>query len=150
MLGILGLAGWIGCAPARVLEPAPRPPGAQSLAEPLPTGPGSFLCPGADLQVFTYKPAGYTDGPLLVVFHGVGRDARAYRDHAIVMAERFHAIVAAPLFDARRFGRDLYQRGGVLRHGQPQPPLIIQRAIDIKHDQPDRIPRDRRGHCRVM
>ena len=116
MLGMLGLAGGIGCVPTRaqvaVQEPA---------AQPLPSGRGSFLFPGAALQVFTYKPAAYKDGPLLVVFHGVGRDAGSYRDHAIPMAERFQAIVVAPLFDAPRFGRERYQRGGLFRDGRLQP-----------------------------
>lgn len=127
MLGMLGLAGWVDCAPTQVQaaalqEPALRPPGVQStMTKPLPLGRGSVLLPGADLQVFTYKPAAYTDGPLLVVFHGVGRNAKGYRDHAIVMAERFKAIVVAPLFDTKRFDRERYQRGGLFRNGQLQP-----------------------------
>jgi len=127
MLGMLGMAGWVDCTPTQVQaaarqEPALQPPGGQATtAKPLPLGPGSFLLPGADLQVFTYKPAAYTDGPLLVVFHGVGRNAKGYRDHAIVMAEQFKAIVVAPLFDAKRFDRERFQRGGLFRNGQLQP-----------------------------
>ena len=94
-------------------------------AEPLPTGPGRVEFPnGAEpVTLFTYKPPTYKDGPLLVVFHGVQRNAEDYRNFAITLAERFHAIVVAPLFDKERFPTERYQRGGLLdKAGKAQPP----------------------------
>jgi len=91
--------------------------------KPLPVGPASFTMPFPEsIKVFTYKPANYSKGPLLVVFHGAGRNAEEYRNHAIYMAEKFKAIVVAPRFDANRFSGDRYQRGGVLINGKPQAP----------------------------
>jgi pimeloyl-ACP methyl ester carboxylesterase len=76
---------------------------------------------GEPLTLFTYKPPTYRDGPLLLVFHGVNRNAEDYRNFAITMGERFGAIVVAPLFDSKRFPSERYQRGGIVRSGQPQP-----------------------------
>jgi poly(3-hydroxybutyrate) depolymerase len=93
-------------------------------AAPLPSGPGriEFSNEGESLAVFTYKPPTYRDGPLLVVCHGVQRNAEDYRNFAINLAERFGVIVVAPLFDKERFPLARYQRGGLLdRDGQPQP-----------------------------
>jgi len=91
--------------------------------KPLPVGPSQFTMPFPDsIRVFTYRPANYNNGPLLVVFHGAGRNAEEYRNHAIYMAEKFKAIVVAPRFDANRFSGDRYQRGGVLINGKAQPP----------------------------
>ena len=91
-------------------------------AKPLPVGSSRFTVSTSDpISAFTYKPACYVDGPLLVVFHGVDRNAKEYRNHAIGMAEKFKAIVVAPQFDTRRFNSERYQRGGVLRNGKPQP-----------------------------
>jgi poly(3-hydroxybutyrate) depolymerase len=121
---------------------------ARTFGAPLPAGPARFTLPGAEpITVFTYKPANYAGGPLLVVFHGVGRNAEAYRDHAIAMADRFRALVAAPLFDAGRFKAERYQRGGVLRKGVPQPreqwtyafvPRLVEqvRAMEGRPDLP--------------
>lgn len=104
------------------------PAGAQDDARPAraaerwPTGPGKIVVDvGVPLEVFTYKPPTYAGGPLLVVFHGVGRNAEDYRNFAITMAERFGALVAAPLFDKERFPQESYQQGGVLHKGVPQP-----------------------------
>lgn len=85
-------------------------------AAPLPKGPGKIEVPNGTepITVFTYKPPTYRNGPLLVVFHGVGRNAEEYRNFAITMAERFGAIVIAPLFDTERFPSVRYQRGGLL------------------------------------
>lgn len=85
-------------------------------AAPLPVGSAVIECPnGAEpITVFTYKPATYRNGPLFVIFHGVGRNAEDYRNFAITMAERFRAIVVAPLFDKDRFPSWRYQRGGLL------------------------------------
>lgn len=94
-------------------------------AEPLPVGPGRVECVGLTepITLFTYKPPTYRDGPLLVVCHGVGRNAEDYRNFAITMAERFGAIVVAPLFDAQRFPSVRYQRGGLVgADGNAQPP----------------------------
>jgi dienelactone hydrolase len=90
--------------------------GALMRAQPLPKGPGKIECPnGAEpIIAFTYKPPTYRDGPLLVVFHGVQRNAEDYRNFAITMAERFGAIVVAPLFDSERFPSQRYQRGGIM------------------------------------
>jgi len=93
-----------------------------STANPIAVGPGSLVIDaGEPIEVFTYRPPTYTDGPLLVVFHGVQRNAEEYRNFAITLAERFGAIVAAPLFDRERFPYEDYQQGGILRDGQLQP-----------------------------
>lgn len=94
-------------------------------AEPLPIGRGQVQFPlqGAPLTLFTYKPADYQDGPLLVVFHGVGRNADDYRDFAITIADRFGVIIVAPYLDPRRFPEEWYQRGGLLEtDGTAKPP----------------------------
>ena len=85
-------------------------------AAPLPAGPGKFECPNGTepITVFTYKPPTYKEGPLLIVCHGVGRNAEDYRNFAITLAERFGVIVVAPLFDKDRFPSPRYQRGGLL------------------------------------
>lgn len=91
-------------------------------AAPLPVGPAKVTVEaGLPIEVFTYKPAGYTSGPLIIVFHGVNRNADEYRDFAIPLADRFGAIVVAPRFDRKRFSADAYQRGGVMVDDQPQP-----------------------------
>ncbi len=94
-------------------------------ADPLPAGPGRVDFPnGAEsITLFTYKPPTYKDGPLLVVFPGVGRNAEEYRNYAITLAERYSLIVVAPLFDKDRFPSARYQRGGLLdKDGKAQPP----------------------------
>jgi len=85
-------------------------------AEPLPVGAAKIEFPnGAEpITLFTYKPPTWRDGPLLVVFHGVQRNAEDYRNFAITLAERFRAIVVTPLFDSERFPSARYQRGGLM------------------------------------
>lgn len=84
-------------------------------AAPLPTGAAKVEMPNGSepLTIYTYKPANYRGGPLVIVFHGVQRNAEDYRNHAIAIAERFGVIVAAPHFDKERFPSVRYQRGGI-------------------------------------
>jgi poly(3-hydroxybutyrate) depolymerase len=85
-------------------------------ATPMPAGAGVQDIPttGGVIKVFTYKPSLYKGGPLVVVFHGVNRNAEDYRNFAIAVAERFKVLVVAPLFDKERFPSDAYIRGGLL------------------------------------
>ncbi len=69
---------------------------------------------GTKFDVFTYRPQGYKDGPLILVFHGMDRNAEDYRDNAIELADRNGALIAAPLFDSDRFPSRQYQRGGLV------------------------------------
>jgi hypothetical protein len=82
-------------------------------------GPGNgeqtAALPRASLELFTYRPADCSPRLLLLVFHGVKRDAGPYRDRARPLADRLCAVVLAPLFDKERFPRDLYQYGGVMQ-----------------------------------
>ena len=92
--------------------------------EPLPKGPAKIECPNGSepITLFTYKPPTYKGGPLFVIFHGVQRNAEDYRNFAITLAERFGAIVVAPLFDKDRFPLQRYQRGGLVgADGKAQP-----------------------------
>ena len=73
------------------------------------------------ITVFTYKPKDYTNGPLIVVFHGLLRNAEDYCHNAAPLAERCHAIIAAPLFGTNQFSNEEYQRGGVISRGVVQP-----------------------------
>jgi poly(3-hydroxybutyrate) depolymerase len=88
----------------------------------IPVGPARLeLGEREPIEVFTYRPPTYRDGPLLLVFHGVNRNAEDYRNFAITLAERYGAIVAAPLFDRARFPVEAYQQGGILRDGVALP-----------------------------
>ena len=71
---------------------------AAAAAEPIPVGRERVEFPfaNAPLTLFTYKPVNYNGGPLLVVFHGVVRNAEQYRDFAISMADRVGVIVVSP------------------------------------------------------
>ncbi len=55
---------------------------------------------GPDLPVWTYVPVGrgITDMPIVIVMHGVGRDADRYRDEWSALAQLEGFIVAAPEF----------------------------------------------------
>ncbi len=90
---------------------------APAAAQPFPTGSAqrTVQAGGEAIEVFTYKPAGYQRGPLLLVLHGVGRNADRYRDHAIPLADALGYMVAAPRFDAGRFPQWRYQWAGVAR-----------------------------------
>ena len=94
-----------------------------AIAQQLPMGSSSIVHEnnGEPLTVFTYKPATYKDGPILVVFHGVRRNAEDYRNFAITMGERFKAIIVTPMFDSVRFSSARYQRGGIMKSDKVQP-----------------------------
>jgi poly(3-hydroxybutyrate) depolymerase len=66
------------------------------------------------IQVYTYKPKGFSNGPIFFVFHGAKRNAEDYRNWTISLAEKHHAMVAAPFFDQERFLAHLYSWGGIL------------------------------------
>jgi poly(3-hydroxybutyrate) depolymerase len=93
---------------------------------------------GNSVEVFTYKPRKYRDGPLLVVCHGKLRTAERYRDSATVLADRAGAIVVAPYFDLERYSVEAYQHGGVFKSGKLQAPddwtvsLVPQLVAEIR------------------
>lgn len=67
---------------------------------------------GTSLTVFTYRPSCEPRG-IILVFHGIARNARHYRDATIPLADAACALVYAPQFDAARFPPSAYQHGGV-------------------------------------
>jgi dienelactone hydrolase len=77
---------------------------------------------GTRTTVYTYRPADCRDPSLLLVFHGVARNARSYRDYARPLADRHCLLLVAPLFDQHDFPGWRYQRGGIVRNGVVQNP----------------------------
>uniref|UniRef100_A0A7C4QIG6 Alpha/beta hydrolase n=1 Tax=Schlesneria paludicola TaxID=360056 RepID=A0A7C4QIG6_9PLAN len=73
------------------------------------------------LTVSTYRPPRYDGGPLIIVCHGVLRNADEYRDHAVSLGDRFGALIVAPKFDEERFPLRKYQHGGIVADGQAVP-----------------------------
>jgi hypothetical protein len=97
---------------------------------------------GVSLEVFTYQPAGCTVSGALLVFHGLERNAEAYRDYAIPLGQRMCVLVVAPLFDKTRFPTWRYQRGGIVGDdGSVQTPEswtvnLVPRLVSwIRHKQ---------------
>lgn len=96
---------------------------------------------GVSIEVFTYRPAGCALSGVLMVFHGLDRNADAYRDYAIPLGQRFCLLVVAPLFDAARFPTWRYQRGGIVHDGSVQPAeswtvnLVPRLASWIRHQE---------------
>ncbi len=69
---------------------------------------------GRRITLYTYKPDGYRrDGRLVLVFHGLARNAEEYRDFARGLADRTGSIIAAREFDEDQFPYEKYTRGGV-------------------------------------
>src|SRR5262249_8900311 len=84
-------------------------------AAPIATGRQTIDINGTHIVVFTYRPAGCSDPTLLMVFHGIARNARSYRDYARPVADRVCLLIVAPVFDERVFPTWRYQRGGIVK-----------------------------------
>ncbi len=97
------------------------PPQAANGAIPVGNGQQTADLDGVPLQVFTYKPGGCAITAILLVFHGLDRNAGPYRDDAAPLGQRFCMLVVAPLFDEARFPTWRYQRGGIVHDGTVQP-----------------------------
>ena len=99
----------------------------------------------ARIEVFTYKPANFDRGPMIVVCHGMLRNADEYRDDARSLADRLGALVVAPLFPIDDFPYDRYQAGGLLDEGKLAPrdhwtwQLLLDVVDDLRtrEDRPD-------------
>lgn len=86
-------------------------------AEPIAAGSAqrSVTVGGEVIELYTYKPPQYSGGPILMVLHGLGTNARGYRDYAIPLADAGGYLVIAPLLDRKRFPTWRYQTGGIVR-----------------------------------
>ena len=104
------LCGLLGCAPVA--------------AAPIMTGRQVIDINGAPMVVFAYRPPECSDPALFMVFHGVARNARTYRDDARAIADRLCLLVVAPVFDKRAFPAWRYQRGGIVKDA------VVQDARD--------------------
>ena len=94
-------------------------PQAVMAAPALPAGDGaySFTNPdtGKDLKVWYYKPAAYTpNSPVVLVLHGLNRNADTYRDSWKPHAEQYGFMLLVPEFTEADFpGTNGYNMGNV-------------------------------------
>jgi len=95
-----------------------------ALGDPIPPGAGQQAANlgRIALTVYTYRPTQCAEPKLLLVFHGLARNAADYRDYAIRLADTACMIVVAPEFDRKRFPTWSYQRGGIVHKGRVLPP----------------------------
>lgn len=112
----------------------------------LPVGAGDFTMAevtGAsqdDLKVFYYRPPAWSvDRPILIVLHGLKRNADEYRDAWIKNAEDQNFLVVCPEFTEKKFpGTRYYNLGNVVDEeegGEVQPReawtfSVIDRVFD--------------------
>jgi poly(3-hydroxybutyrate) depolymerase len=97
------------------------PQGAPPAIEIVP-GPGSFTFvdvkgdASKSMTVHTYLPKALPAHSARIVFvmHGVGKNARGYRDAWIEQADRHHLMIVAPLFDREQWPRGAYSHSSVL------------------------------------
>lgn len=86
------------------------------------SGAGSFSFvdekgdPSKQMTVYTYLPGGVEPEAARIVFvmHGVGKNARGYRDTWIEHADKYGFMVIAPLFDREQWGRGAYSYASVI------------------------------------
>lgn len=120
----------------------------QGLVQEIPAGKAMVAADfdGTKLELYTYKPKSYDGKRMIMVFHGVLRNADEYRDHSVSMGDRFGALIVTPKFDSERFPSIRYQRGGILdAQGNAMPPEQwtyafvpkIFRAIKQMENKPD-------------
>jgi pimeloyl-ACP methyl ester carboxylesterase len=93
---------------------------------------------GFQMEIFTYRPR-CLNPSLLIVLHGMGRNAKSYRDSAIPLGEELCMFIAAPEFDRQRFANWSYQHGGIVHQGQVQSAenwtghLVVELARQLSH-----------------
>lgn len=88
----------------------------------IPVGSGSYLMPESQgnsyepMRIFTYRSSSWQDGkPVIVVFHGLNRNADTYRDGWIKAAEEKGFLVVCPEFSEEKFpGVPYYNLGHVV------------------------------------
>lgn len=126
-------------------------------AEPIPVGSGrvELTFGTTKLEAFTYKPADYDAkaGPLVLVFHGVLRNAADYRDAGKPLADISRGLVVAPCFPKDTFPTAKYQFGNLLTKDKANPPeqwtwsLVPKIADEVRRREarPD-MPYDLIGH----
>jgi poly(3-hydroxybutyrate) depolymerase len=90
----------------------------QAAAAELPEGSSDYVFSdwdGTPLRVYTYRPANVAaDQPIMIVMHGVERDADRYRDEWIAVAKKTGLIIAAPEFSDKKFPKSTnYNLGGL-------------------------------------
>lgn len=80
--------------------------------------------PQNPVWLHAYRPEGYTpDRPVVLVLHGMARNAEEYRDYWIDAADRHRALILAPGFPQETHpGPRAYNDGGVVdAHGEITP-----------------------------
>lgn len=95
----------------------------------LPAGSSRFTADVATAErryavpVHVHMPKGGADLPVVIVMHGVGRNAGGYRDQWRDLADTHDLVVVVPEFSKADFpGREAYNFGGmVTAEGQPKP-----------------------------
>ena len=95
-------------------------------AAPLTSGPGrfEFKQAGKTVPVWYYLPTNAPSGaPILIVMHGVSRDADRYRNDWVPLAQKYGFVLACPEFSEKEFPGDAaYNYGGTVdERGRPQP-----------------------------
>lgn len=94
--------------------------------EKLPAGAGRFEVEhsGKKIPVWYYLPAdNLPDAPVLIVMHGVNRDADRYRDEWLPHARERRFLLLAPEFSKQSFpSEESYSQGNVFdQHKRPRP-----------------------------
>ncbi|KYZ75539.1 hypothetical protein AXX12_12560 [Anaerosporomusa subterranea] len=72
-----------------------------------------------DLRVFYHRPSSWTpDRPVVIVLHGVNRDADRYRNEWQVQAEKYNLLIICPEFSEKKYPGDRYYNiGNVMDRG---------------------------------
>jgi poly(3-hydroxybutyrate) depolymerase len=71
----------------------------RSLRRPPRSGEQEVNLGGTQIKFFTYRPVSCVTPGLLLVFHGLNRNADGYRDYAQPIADKRRIIVVAALFE---------------------------------------------------
>lgn len=122
-------------------------------AAPIPRGDSELRADLGHIRmtVFTYRPQ-CAQPSLLLVFHGLNRNAEGYRNSARGLGDRLCAIIVTPLFDAKRFPSWRYQRGGIVEGRELKPPsewtgqLVIALAKWAQQQEGRAMPYSLIGH----
>jgi pimeloyl-ACP methyl ester carboxylesterase len=124
-----------------------------TLAAPTEPGNGKYTVDlrGLPIDVFTYRPNCPSTG-ILLVFHGVNRNAEGYRNVSRSLGDLLCMIVVAPLFDTERFPSWRFQFGGLGYQRALQQPrdwtgqLVLELVAWFRQQEGRALPYSMIGH----